>query len=65
MLTLYRRLGDRIHIGDLITIRVLAIDHEGVEIGVSAPQSMKVLRGELWDRIRRGLAIFKPVRAAA
>lgn len=47
MLILTRKLDQSIVIDDNIVIRVLAIDRDRVKIGISAPRSVGVLRGEL------------------
>lgn len=48
MLVLSRGVGETIHIGNDITIKVCRINNE-VRLGIIAPRSMSVLRGELFD----------------
>lgn len=47
MLVLSRKVGERILIGDKISITIVRIAHGGVRIGVEAPTEMAVVREEL------------------
>lgn len=47
MLVLSRKVNETIKIGDDIEIRVLEVKGESVRIGIEAPKSMEILRGEL------------------
>lgn len=47
MLILGRRVGESIVIDGGVTVVVLACDRGGVRLGVQAPPSVSVLRGEL------------------
>lgn len=47
MLVLSRKVGDSIQIGDSITIRVSRISGSRVTLGVEAPESVRIVRGEL------------------
>jgi carbon storage regulator len=47
MLVVSRRKGDRILIGNQIEIVVVEITPRGVRLGIRAPVSVTVLRGEL------------------
>jgi len=47
MLVLSRKVGEKITIGDNITIVVNRISGNRVAIGIDAPHSIRVLRGEL------------------
>lgn len=49
MLVLSRKMGETIHISDDIAITVCRIGPNSVRIGITAPQSMKVVRGELLE----------------
>jgi carbon storage regulator len=51
MLTLTRRIGERILVGNDIEITVLDLGNGKVRLGVRAPRSLPVHRGELVDRI--------------
>lgn len=47
MLVLSRREGERIRIGDSITVTVVRCIGDKVRIGIEAPPEMLILRGEL------------------
>jgi carbon storage regulator len=53
VLVLSRKIGERILIGDKITVTVVKIGHVGVRIGVEAPQELAVVREELALELRR------------
>ena len=53
MLILTRKLGERITIGDDITITLLEIKGSQVKLGIEAPQSISIHRQEIYERIRR------------
>ena len=44
MLTITRKLSEKIHIGDDITITIVDIDRNKVRIGVEAPREVPVYR---------------------
>ncbi|MCA9189649.1 MAG: carbon storage regulator [Pirellulaceae bacterium] len=50
MLVLSRKVGERILIGDQITITVVRLATGGVRLGIEAPADTTVLRAELHDR---------------
>lgn len=52
MLVLARKTGESITIGDGIVITVVAVDGGVVKVGVDAPRDVKVLRSEVYERIR-------------
>jgi len=52
MLVLSRHAGEAILIGDEMTVRVLRIDGDSVQIAVKAPQHVQILRGELESPLR-------------
>jgi len=52
MLILTRKLGERITIGDDITITLLEIKGAQVKLGIKAPKSISIHRQEIYDRIR-------------
>lgn len=52
MLTLTRRAGERIQIGDEIIVVVREVRGGHVKIGIEAPRSWPVYRGELYDAIQ-------------
>lgn len=49
---LTRRIGEAIHIGDDIQLRVLDVKRHQVRLGVSAPTTTAVHRGEIYRRIQ-------------
>jgi carbon storage regulator len=53
VLVLSRKAGERILIGDKITITVVKIGHGGVRVGVEAPPEMAVVREELAQELER------------
>ncbi len=52
MLILTRKLGEVISIGDDITIKVVSIKGRQVKLGIDAPMSMQVHRGEIYEMIK-------------
>lgn len=50
MLVLSRRVGERIQLGDQITITLVKINGNAVRLGIDAPPDMSVVRQELVDR---------------
>ena len=53
MLVLTRKRGERIMIGDQITVLVSEIRGDKVRIGIEAPADVPVHREEVYDEIRR------------
>ena len=51
MLVLSRKSGETIQISDNIEIRILEIKGDTVRIGIEAPKSVEILRGELVQSI--------------
>jgi carbon storage regulator len=47
MLVLSRKVGERIRIADDIEVVVTAIQGDRIKIGIEAPKTVQVLRGEL------------------
>lgn len=47
MLMLSRKAGESINIGKGVTVRVLTLEGGNVRLGVDAPESIRILRGEL------------------
>ena len=52
MLILTRRVGERLMIGDEISVTVLGVKGNQVRIGVQAPADVKVHREEIYERIK-------------
>lgn len=53
MLVLTRKRGQSILLGENIEVTVLDVNGDSVKIGISAPQSIKILRKELYEEIKR------------
>ena len=52
MLVLSRKVGEKVIVGDLITITLVSIEPNRVRIGIDAPQGVRIDREEV-HRIRR------------
>jgi len=52
-LVLARKNNESINIGDDIVITVLSIEGGTVKLGVKAPKDVKLLRGEVYERITK------------
>lgn len=55
MLTLTRRVGESLMIGDEVTVTVLGVKGNRVRIGVNAPKDVAVHREEIYRRINKDL----------
>ena len=51
MLCLTRRVGERLIVGDDITVTVISVDGQTARIGIAAPKSVRVDRREVRDRV--------------
>ena len=51
MLILTRRPGESIFIGNDIKVRILEIKGNQIRVGIDAPQSMRILREEIYQQI--------------
>jgi len=47
MLVLTRKLQEKIHIGDDVTVTILKVKGRTVRLGIEAPRQVRVVRGEL------------------
>jgi carbon storage regulator CsrA len=47
MLVLTRKVGDRIKIGDNITVVIIKIRGNQITVGIEAPRDVRIIRGEL------------------
>ena len=56
MLVLSRKVGQKILIGDRISVTVVRVGQGGVRIGVEAPEEMEVVREELKSDEAKGVA---------
>ncbi len=53
MLVLTRKVDESIIIGDEIDIKILALSGSQVKIGISAPRSLRILRKEVHDQVKK------------
>ena len=53
MLVLTRKSGQAIRIGETVTITVVQLARNRVRIGIEAPSTVPVHRGEIYDRIQQ------------
>jgi len=53
MLVLTRRIGEEIVIGDNIRVQVVEVQRGRVRLGISAPDRVHILRGELFAADRQ------------
>jgi carbon storage regulator len=53
MLVVSRKVGERVLIGDSITVTVIKVGSGGVRIGIQAPKEMAVVREELAVQVRQ------------
>lgn len=60
MLILTRQQGETIQIGEAVEILVLGMKGGQVRLGIKAPRSVKVLRGEIVDRSARDIDGSEP-----
>jgi carbon storage regulator len=51
MLALTRKAGERIVIGDNITITVVDVRGDSIRLAINAPREVKIYRGEIYDAI--------------
>jgi carbon storage regulator len=52
MLILTRKLGEKINIGDDITVTLLEIKGAQVKLGIDAPKRIGIHRNEIYEKIR-------------
>ena len=52
MLIITRRAGERIMLGDDITVHVMEIVGNSARIGIEAPKSLPVYREEIWAAVK-------------
>jgi carbon storage regulator len=61
MLVLSRKPGERIMIGDNITVTVVRIGPNNVRLGIDAPRHLNIVREELCVELPAGSALAGPV----
>lgn len=52
MLSITRRVGERIVIGDDIVLHVQEVSGSTVRLGIEAPPAVKIYREEIWASVR-------------
>jgi carbon storage regulator len=52
MLVLTRKVGEKILLGDDVVVSVVEVNRGSVRLGVEAPQSISILRFEVYERIQ-------------
>lgn len=53
MLTITRRPGERIMIGEDVVIEIVEVNGATVRVGITAPRERLIYREELWERVKR------------
>lgn len=53
MLILTRRVGEKLIIGEDVTVTILSLKGNQIRIGIDAPREIKVHREEVYERIRK------------
>ena len=54
MLIVTRKPGERVIIGDDVSVVVLGMTSAGVRLGIEAPREVAVHRAEVWEQIAEG-----------
>jgi len=52
MLILTRRVGEKVMIGDNVTVAIIGVKGNQIRIGIRAPKDVTVHRQEIYERIR-------------
>jgi carbon storage regulator len=65
MLILSRKMGESIHVGDSVTVTVLAVARGQVKIGIDAPRELTVHREEIYRRIQDEKSREEPAKTAS
>jgi carbon storage regulator len=52
MLIITRKPGEKIMLGDDVTIEVIEVSGSSVRIGIAAPRSLPVYREEIWSAVK-------------
>ncbi|KAF0142434.1 MAG: Carbon storage regulator [Stygiobacter sp.] len=65
MLVLTRKNNEEIKFGSDITIKIISISDNQVKIGIDAPKSVQILRGEVYEKVKESLIEASKVSAAS
>lgn len=60
MLILGRKIGEKVKIGDEITISIAGIHGTQIRLAFEAPQNVEIHREEVYDKIQREKGKIKP-----
>jgi carbon storage regulator len=52
MLIITRKPGEKIMLGDDVTVEVIEVSGSSVRIGIAAPRSLPVYREEIWNAVK-------------
>lgn len=52
MLIITRKPGEKIMLGDDVTVEVIEVSGSSVRIGIAAPRSLPVYREEIWASVK-------------
>ncbi len=52
MLVLGRKVGEEIHLGEDVVIKIISTAQGVVKVGIDAPKKLLILRGELKEKIK-------------
>jgi len=61
MLIIGRRVGETIHLGDDVEIRIMDLSPSRVKIGIVAPRELGILRGEMRQAAAQNVAASQGV----
>ncbi len=53
MLILTRKIEEEVRIGTDVTIKILSISDNQIKIGIDAPSSIQIFRGEVYDKVKQ------------
>ena len=57
MLIITRKPGEKIMLGDDVTVEVIEVSGSSVRIGIAAPRSLPVYREEIWAAVKDDLGL--------
>lgn len=55
MLILTRKEGEKVYIGTDIKISIISVSENQVKVGIEAPPNVKILREELYEKIKQSM----------